>query len=244
MKFLLSAGLVLTSALVLNAPSAWASASSITPVDSMDISRPDQDGTYKTLPVTSVDECMALCKVETGCRGAVTLQPDVTKPEMECRLNNGFGEAPLFPQTPPTPLDLDIAVAELNVYRAQHGLGPVRLNQQLNSASEVHAADLAQAGIASHTGTDGSSHSERVQRAGYQFSLAAENVATGQKSWDAVFQAWKDSPGHNVNLLQPDVTDFGVALVYEPTTTYSTYWTMLVAAPFKEAPDELWLTKR
>ena len=33
------------------------------------------------------------------------------------------------------------------------------------------------------------------------------------------------------NLLRPDVSEFGIALVYEPSTTYSTYWAMLVAEP-------------
>lgn len=194
--------------------------------------KPD-DGTYKTAKVTSPEDCNALCKADTKCRGAVTFQADITKPEMVCRLNDGFGKNAVFPQTAPEPLDLKVAVRDLNAYRAQHGLGPVRLSKRLNAASQVHAADLAQAGIASHTGTDGSSHAERVQRQGYKFSLVGENVATGQKSWKKVFKAWQDSPGHNENLLQPDVTDFGIALVYEPKTTYSTYWAMLVGTPMK-----------
>lgn len=158
-------------------------------------------------------------------------QADITKPEAECRLNDGFGENPLFPSTPPAPLNLDIAVVDLNIYRAEYGLGPVKLNEKLNKASEVHAKDLAQAGIISHTGTDGSGHGDRVQRQGYYFTIAAENVATGQKSWEDAFQGWKDSPGHNENLLRDDVVDFGIALVYEPKTTYSTYWAMIVASP-------------
>ncbi len=194
----------------------------------------DDDGTYAVFPVTSSEECSALCKSDTKCRGAVTYQPDVTKPDAQCRLNDGFGANAIFPNIPPEPLDLNAAIFDLNAYRAEYGLGPVRLNQRLNLASEVHASDLAQAGIISHTGTDGSGHGDRVQRQGYYFSIAGENVATGQKSWDKVFQAWKDSPGHNENLLREDVVDFGIALVYEPTTTYSTYWAMIVASPLEE----------
>ena len=191
----------------------------------------EDDGTYRIENVTSVEECTALCQADPLCRGSITYQPDVSKPEALCRLNDGQGENPAFPAVPPEAWDLDTAVAELNAYRAEHGLTPVTLNPQLIKASEVHAADLAQAGIASHEGTDGSSHGDRVQRQGYYFTVAAENVATGQKSWPQVFQAWKDSPGHNKNLLLPDATEFGVALVYEPTTLYTTYWAMLMAAP-------------
>lgn len=192
--------------------------------------KPD-DGTYKTTPVTSPAECSALCKADTTCRGAVTYQPDVTKSEMQCRLNNGFGDNAVFPVVPPEPFDINLATAELNQYRYENGLDPVTLNDKLISASLVHAEDLAKQGRASHTGSDGTSHADRTKRAGYDYSITAENVATGQRSWSKVFKAWQDSPGHNINLLQPDVTEFGIALVYEPTTTYVTYWSMLVAAP-------------
>lgn len=194
----------------------------------------EDDGTYAIHNVSTPEECSALCKADSQCRGAVTYQPDVTKPEAQCRLNNGFGKNAVFPSIPPEPLDLKVAVADLNAYRKEYGLGPVKLNERLNLASKVHASDLAQAGIISHTGTDGSGHGDRVQRQGYYFSIAGENVATGQKSWEKVFQAWKDSPGHNENLLRDDVIDFGLALVYEPKTTYSTYWAMIVASPLDE----------
>ena len=191
----------------------------------------DDDGTYRSVPVGSSAECKTLCKADLKCRGAVTYQPDVRKPAAICRLNNGFGANPVFPQTPPTDLDLKVALRDLNAYRRQHGLKTLTLDPRLNRASHIHAADVAQAGIISHAGTDGSDHGERALRAGYQYMVAGENVATGQKSWDDVFQAWKDSPGHNENLLHPNVSHFGIALVYEPKTTYSTYWSMLVAEP-------------
>ena len=190
------------------------------------------DGTYRTEQVYSTAECTQLCKADgASCRGTITVQMDTTKPEMICRLNNGKGAEPAFPSVAPTPLDMTIALADFNAYRSQMGLTPVKYDEKLNVASQLHAEDMARAGDASHTGTDGSSHSDRVQRQAYYFSIAAENVASGQKSWDKVFKAWQDSPGHNVNLLLPDVTDFGVALVYDPDSAYQTYWAMLVAAP-------------
>lgn len=192
----------------------------------------DDDGTYSVQSVTSLEACEALCKADSQtCRGTVIYQADVTKPEMQCRLNNGFGAKPIFPRTEPETLDYDRALADLNAYRISKNLPALTYDERLNRASEVHARDLASAGIISHTGTDGSGHGDRVQRQGYYFSIAGENVATGQMNWDDVFDAWKKSPGHNENLLRDDVSQFGLALVYEPTTTYSTYWAMLVANP-------------
>jgi uncharacterized protein YkwD len=192
------------------------------------------DGTYKEITVTTFEACTALCEGEKQCRGAVAEQPDIRYNVMHCRLNNGFGADPLFPQIPPEPLNENIALADFNAYRIRMGLKPVVLNDKLSLASLAHAEDLAAHDTISHTGSDGSGHGDRVQRQGYYFSIAAENVATGQKSWDKVFKAWQDSPGHNENLLRDDVTEFGIALVYEPTTSYQTYWAMVVASPFED----------
>ena len=208
----------------------------------------DDDGTYKTIAVTSAEECHALCEAEAGvCRGStllteMTIQNGTQSVSMQCRLNDGLSPSSPFEITPPTPLDLNVAVAELNAYRAAYGLGLVSLNDKLTKASEVHARDLAKHGMAAHEGSDGSTHGERVKRQNYNYQTVGENVATGQKSWDIVFQAWKDSPGHNKNLLAEGVEDFGIALVYEPTTTYTTYWTMLVGTALPEYSPAAHLT--
>lgn len=194
----------------------------------------ENDGTYKTLTVTSPEQCQALCKAESEtCRGTIILQMDISKADMLCRLNNGKGENPAFPSTPPAPFDILIALSDFNQYRAENGLNPVKLSGKLNMASKVHAEDMMRFGDASHTGTDGSSHGDRIQRQAYYFSIAAENVAAGQKSWEKVFKAWQDSPDHNVNLLRKDVTDFGIATVYDPDSSYGSFWAMLVAAPLE-----------
>lgn len=198
----------------------------------------DDDGTYAIKSVTSVEACKALCEADKEtCRGTVIYQADITKADMLCRLNNGFGEKAVFPRVAPETLDFDKALSDLNAYRVSKGLKTLTYDDRLNRASEVHSRDLANAGIISHTGTDGSGHGDRIQLQGYYFSIAAENVATGQTSWEGAFDGWKRSPGHNENLLRDDVSQFGLALVYDPATTFSTYWTMLVAHPLDEPPS-------
>lgn len=190
--------------------------------------------TYRTVVVTSEAACSDLCRSESDiCAGNVTLQPDIRSENYICYLNDGLKTGSPFEILPPVPLDLDIALADLNAYRTGHGLTPLSFDARLNTASLSHAQDMADHGIASHSGTDGTSPSDRVLKTGYQYSVTAENVATGQESWDRVFKAWQDSPGHNVNLLLPDATDFGIALVYERTTQYRYYWAMIVAAPLR-----------
>ncbi len=190
--------------------------------------------TYKTVTVGAYQNCSDLCQADTQCRGVVSYQADTNIDIIQCYLNDGLSPGSPFEIKAPEPLDLAIALENYNQYRAKHDLAPVKLNGRLIAASQTHAEDLAEHGIASHEGTDGTHHGDRVQQKGYYFSIAAENVATGQNSWDKVFKAWQQSPGHNENLLLPDVSDFGVALVFNPETTYAYYWAMIVAAPFDD----------
>lgn len=190
------------------------------------------DGTYKTVTVSSMKECQALCKSEwPTCRGMMGYQPDTSKDFYYCRLNNGRESNSPFKPDPPKSLNINIAVSDLNRYRARFGLSPVTLNQKLIAASDVHSRDMAKNGTSGHAGSDGSQSSDRAERQGYEYALIAENVAAGQKSWDEVFKAWQDSPGHNKNLLLKDATEFGISLIYEPDTGYVTYWTMLMGKP-------------
>ncbi len=172
-----------------------------------------------------------MCRADSQCRGAEAIQADTRYPVIQCMLNNGIGENSPVKLIPPPPLNFNIALADFNAYRASYGLQPLIYNHQLTAASLAHAHDLARRGIISHSGSDGSTHADRVQRQGYKYAIVAENIATGQQSWEEVFKAWQDSPGHNKNLLRPEVTEFGLALVYEPKTKFLTYWAMLVAAP-------------
>ena len=99
------------------------------------------DGTYRTETVYSTSECTALCKSDAKiCRGTITVQMDVTKPEMICRLNNGKGAQPAFPSTPPSELDMDIALSDFNAYRAEKYLPPVSYSEKLNKACLLYTS--------------------------------------------------------------------------------------------------------
>ncbi|NJO32801.1 MAG: CAP domain-containing protein, partial [Rhodospirillales bacterium] len=42
---------------------------------------------------------------------------------------------------------------------------------------------------------------------------------------------WKESPGHNKNLLLTDAEHMGIALVQDPKTEFKTFWTLVVGSP-------------
>jgi uncharacterized protein YkwD len=127
-------------------------------------------------------------------------------------------------------LDVERARDTINAYRASKGLKPVKLNPALTDAAKAHSRDLAKWDRISHFGSDGSNPWDRVKRTGYNAKVAAENVGTGQVSFDEVMKGWQDSAGHNKNLLLPDATEMGIALVQEPKTEFKTFWTLVIGS--------------
>jgi uncharacterized protein YkwD len=123
------------------------------------------------------------------------------------------------------------ALTLVNAYRAEKGLQPLSLDPQLKEAAQAHAQDLASNDRISHFGSDGSDPWERVTRTGFTPKVAAENVGTGQRTFGELFREWKRSPGHNSNLLLPDATHMGVAVVRKDETQFKTFWSLVVGAP-------------
>ena len=130
-----------------------------------------------------------------------------------------------------TQLDAIKARNLINSYRKSHGLPALSLNSRLTKAAMMHSRDLARFDRISHHGSDGSDPWDRVRRSGYRARVAAENVGTGQSDLKEVMKGWKDSPGHNANLLLKDATHMGIALVFDKKTEYRTFWTLVLGAP-------------
>lgn len=129
-----------------------------------------------------------------------------------------------------TRLDVEHARKLINDYRKKHGLKPLQLSPELTNAAKEHSRDLARWDRISHYGSDGSNPWDRVKRAGYDARLAAENVGTGQASFEEVLKGWQQSPGHNKNLLMADAQHMGIALVKDPKTEFKTFWTLVLGA--------------
>ncbi|MGE5513026.1 MAG: CAP domain-containing protein [Bacteroidota bacterium] len=130
-----------------------------------------------------------------------------------------------------TKLDPEKARDLINRYRKEKGLKPLKLNAELSNAAKAHSRDLAKWDRISHFGSDGSNPWDRIKRVGYNARLAAENVGTGQASIEEVIKGWKESPGHNKNLLLSDAEHMGIALVQDPKTEFKTFWTLVIGAP-------------
>jgi uncharacterized protein YkwD len=126
----------------------------------------------------------------------------------------------LVAQTPAPPsqdpAQSDPVLAQLveahNKERAKENLPPLKLEAKLSDAALAHAKDMANRQEMGHEGSDGSTPSQRVVRAGYHYLATGENVARGYEDVAGVMQGWMESPPHRKNILG-DYSEIGVARV-------------------------------
>ncbi|MCL2015071.1 MAG: CAP domain-containing protein [Defluviitaleaceae bacterium] len=95
-----------------------------------------------------------------------------------------------------------------NIERANNGVPALIWDDSLASAARLHSEDMATNNFFSHTGSDGSSFSQRMQRAGFT-GAAAENIAFNSTP-ESTMQAWMNSAGHRANILDSRNTHLGV----------------------------------
>ena len=107
-------------------------------------------------------------------------------------------------------LDEEVVLALVNDSRIALGLQPLVLNDALNDAAYNHSADMLENDYFDHTGLDGSRFWDRAEAAGYQGQPRGENIASGQRSPEAVHDAWMNSDGHRANILTEDITEMGL----------------------------------
>ncbi|ROV60399.1 CAP domain-containing protein [Vibrio ponticus] len=101
----------------------------------------------------------------------------------------------------------------------------------LESAAFRHSSDMANGDFMSHTGSDGSSVADRVDATGYAWSRVGENIAVGQTSINAVVNAWLNSEGHCMNIMNADFEQMGASLVENHSGAYGYYWTQVFGKP-------------
>jgi uncharacterized protein YkwD len=98
----------------------------------------------------------------------------------------------------------------LNAHRKANGKGTLVYDEQLSAAALKHSQWMNATGTFSHTGESGLKFYERCVAAGT--TCDAENIAYGFSSARELFEMWKDSPGHNANMLG-DHTRTGLGVV-------------------------------
>ncbi len=122
-------------------------------------------------------------------------------------------------------------VAAVNEFRAANGLDPVALDERLSEAAQGQAEARAAAGGLGHDGPNGGL-TARLQRAGYAFATAAENLGGGAPAPEETVAGWTQSPPHARNLLIAGIRDAGAGhAAGKPGDLFTDYWCLILAEP-------------
>jgi uncharacterized protein YkwD len=128
--------------------------------------------------------------------------------------------------------EFEAQVAQLvNQERAKNNLPPLKLVSPLTASARHHAMDMAVDNYFDHNSMDPVGGKltvvcgtfDRVSLWYKGWSGAAENIAAGFNSPQQVMEAWMNSEGHRVNILNPGYTEFGVGY-YSGAGQFPAYW--------------------
>lgn len=102
---------------------------------------------------------------------------------------------------------------ETNKARQDAELAELNLNEKLNEAASLKAKDMFDRQYWGHNAPDGTEPWHWLIEAEYGYTKAGENLAKNFYTAEAVTTAWMESPDHKKNILEPDYTEVGFAVM-------------------------------
>lgn len=101
------------------------------------------------------------------------------------------------------------------------------LSPALSLAAKHHNYAMIQTNCTLHTCPGELPLRQRVVQAGYppNFGFLSENIAGGFETAVEVFDVWRQSTGHHLNMLNCWSHAIGISMVYEPNSMAWWYWT-------------------
>jgi uncharacterized protein YkwD len=120
------------------------------------------------------------------------------------------------------------ALPLVNALRAKNGLPALAIDPAAKAAALYQAKRMASLKKMAHFIGFGDDFGRRVKASGVKLP-AAENIAEGQQTVDAVVNAWIHSPHHLENMLG-HYTGIGVALARDPSSNNLPYWSMVLSS--------------
>lgn len=157
-------------------------------------------------------------KYEVGLSEIINANPQISNPEL------------IYPGQRITIPTLDSGVQNyesevirlVNEIRAKNGLGTLTEDWELSRVARIKSQDMKDNKYFSHTSPVYGSPFEMMKNFGISYRSAAENIARGQATPQAVVNAWMNSSGHRANILNASYNKIGVGYVAD-----GKYWTQM-----------------
>jgi uncharacterized protein YkwD len=133
--------------------------------------------------------------------------------------------SPLGIASPQVGQDEQALLDLINVHRVDNGLSPLSISPTLTDAALWMSGDMAENDYFSHTDSLGRDPFQRMADFGYNYNTwKGENLVAGSDTPQMAFELWRDSPGHNANMLNANFVVVGLAKAYGPDSVYGWYW--------------------
>ncbi|MFA7385536.1 MAG: CAP domain-containing protein [Candidatus Paceibacterota bacterium] len=100
-----------------------------------------------------------------------------------------------------------------NLSRKNLGIEPLKENKELNYAAYLKAKDMIEEGYFSHYSPKGISPWFWLNKAGYDYEAAGENLAIGFINSEQVHRAFMESYSHKENILNRKYQEIGIAVL-------------------------------
>ena len=101
-------------------------------------------------------------------------------------------------------------VALVNQERAAYGLSPLTLSTDLSDGARLKSQDMRDNRYFDHNSPTYGTPFEMMRSLGITYRAAAENIAMGYRTAEAVVDGWMNSPGHRANILNEDFDTIGI----------------------------------
>lgn len=119
----------------------------------------------------------------------------------------------------------------INAHRRANGLSALTVDPRLNAIAADTARELARRDRLKTEMHTAGGLGARLSKAGYSASRAAENLGAGYPTLAMTVEGWENSPGHNKNLLNGEMTHMGIGLALTDKGKFHSYWVLLLALP-------------
>ncbi len=157
-------------------------------------------------------------KYEVGLSEIKSANPEIKNPDLIYP-----GQILNVPTRSSTLVSFEQEVVRLvNEIRRERGLSALEYDWQLARVARIKSEDMKNNQYFSHTSPTYGSPFQMIKSFGITYRSAAENIAKGYSTPQAVVNGWMNSSGHRANILNSSFSHIGVGYVDD-----GHYWTQM-----------------